>query len=52
MAYPYKNFREWLSDEEKLGNVVRIKTPIKCGDYNNIVDVEFEKYNPIDDPKV
>ena len=22
-----------------LGNVARIKTPIKCGDYNNIVDI-------------
>jgi len=51
MPYPYKDFREWLKDEEKLGNVVRIKTPIKCGDYNNLVDIEFEKYNPVDDPK-
>ena len=24
MPYPYKSIREWFSDEEKLGNVVRI----------------------------
>ena len=40
MPYPYKTFREWFADEEKLGNVIRLKTPIKCGDYNNIVDQE------------
>ena len=51
MPYPYRSIREWFDDEEKLSNVVRIKTPIKCGDYSNLVDIEFEKYNPIDDPK-
>ena len=39
MPYPYRNIRDWLADEEKLGNVVHIKKPIKCGDYNNIVDL-------------
>ena len=51
MSYPYKTLRQWLSEEEELGNVLRIRTPIKCGDYNNLVDIGFEKYNPIDDPK-
>ena len=52
MPYPYKSIREWLSDEEKLGNVKKIKTPIKCGDYNNLVDIGFEKYNSnIPDPR-
>ena len=39
MPYPYKTFRDWFDEEEKLGNVVRIKTPLKCGDYNSIVDI-------------
>lgn len=39
MPYPYKTLREWLVEEEELGNVVRVKTPIKCGDYSNIVDI-------------
>lgn len=39
MSYPYETFREWFDEEERLGNVIRIKTPIKCGDYNNIVDI-------------
>lgn len=39
MPYPYKTKREWVMEEEKLGNVVRIKKPIKCGDYTNLVDV-------------
>lgn len=39
MPYPHKEFREWVAEEEKIGNVVRIKQPIKCGDYNNIVDL-------------
>lgn len=39
MPYPYKTIREWILEEEKLGNVLRIETPIKCGDYNNIVDI-------------
>jgi 3-polyprenyl-4-hydroxybenzoate decarboxylase len=41
MAFPYRSFREWLADEEKLGNVLRIKQPIKCGDYSNIKDLGF-----------
>lgn len=39
MSYPWRSIREWLEEEEKLGNVVRIKKPIKCGDYDNIVDI-------------
>ncbi len=39
MGFPWKSFREWLADEEKLGEVLRIKEPIKCGDPNSIVDV-------------
>ena len=39
MPYPYKTIREWVAEEENLGNVLRIKTPIKCGDYSNIVDI-------------
>ena len=52
MPYPYKSIREWFSDEDKLGNVVRISTPIKCGDYSNLVDIGFEKYNKnVPDPR-
>lgn len=39
MPYPYKSIRDWVNEEEQLGNVLRIKTPTKCGDYNNIVDI-------------
>lgn len=39
MPHPYRTFREWVEDEEKLGNVLRIKAPIKCGDYDHIVDI-------------
>ena len=39
MPFPYKSFREWMQDEENLGHVLRIKAPIKCGDYSNIVDI-------------
>ena len=39
MPYPYRTFREWVEEEEKLGNVLRIKAPIKCGDYSNIIDI-------------
>ncbi len=39
MAYPFKSTRDWLKFEEELGNVVRIKAPIKCGDYDEIVDI-------------
>lgn len=42
MAYPYKSFNEWFVDEEKLGNVIRIRVPIKCGDYSNIVDISSQ----------
>lgn len=51
MPYPYKSIREWLIDEEELGNVLRIRMPIKCGDYSNLVDIGFADYNPIDDPR-
>ena len=39
MPFPYKGFREWIQEEEELGNVVRVKFPLKCGDYDNIVDI-------------
>jgi len=39
MPYPYKTYRDWFFDEEKEGRAIRIKKPIKCGDYNNIVDI-------------
>lgn len=39
MPYPYKSFRDWVLEEEQLGNVIRTKAPIKCGDYSNIVDI-------------
>jgi len=39
MPYPWKSIREWIAEEEKLGNVLRIKTSVKCGDYSNIVDL-------------
>ncbi len=39
MPYPYQSLAEWLAEEEELGNVLRIKAPIKCGDYENIVDI-------------
>lgn len=39
MSFPYQSYRDWLKDEEKLGRVVRIKAPIKCGDPKSIVDV-------------
>ena len=51
MPYPYRSIREWFSDEEKLGNVVRISTPIKCGDYSNLVDIGFADYNSAPDPR-
>ena len=38
MASKYRDFREWLREEEVLGNVLRITAPIKCGDPNSIVD--------------
>jgi len=39
MPYPWRTIQDWILEEEKLGNVVRVKTPIKCGDPNNIVDI-------------
>ncbi len=39
MPYPYKSFRDWFAAEEEYGEVVRIKTPIKCGDYDNLVEL-------------
>ncbi len=39
MPYPHRSIRDWLADEERLGNVLRIKQPIKCGDYDNIVEI-------------
>jgi 3-polyprenyl-4-hydroxybenzoate decarboxylase len=39
MPYPYNSFREWLDQEEQLGNALKIKVPIKCGDYTTIVDI-------------
>ena len=38
MPFPYKGFREWIAEEEKLGNVVKVES-LKCGDYNNIVEI-------------
>lgn len=46
MAYPYRSFREWIDEEEQLGNVLRIRRPIKCGDYNHLVEVDVAKDNP------
>ncbi len=39
MPYPWTSVREWIAEEEKLGHVLRIKPPIKCGDYDHIVDI-------------
>jgi 3-polyprenyl-4-hydroxybenzoate decarboxylase len=39
MPYPYSSLGEWLAEEEELGYVRRFKEPIKCGDYNNIVEI-------------
>jgi 3-polyprenyl-4-hydroxybenzoate decarboxylase len=39
VPYPFRSFRDWVAEEEKLGHVLRIKVPIKCGDYNHIVDI-------------
>ena len=43
MPYPWKDLRSWINEEEELGNVLRIKEPIACGDYNNIVDIAPEE---------
>jgi len=51
MPYPFATIREWLEEEEKQGNVLRITQPIKCGDYNNMVDIGFAHYNPVPDPE-
>jgi hypothetical protein len=29
MAYPCRIFHHWLSDEEKLGNVLRVRASLK-----------------------
>ncbi len=42
MPYPYRTFREWVDEEERLGNVLRINAPIKCGDYGHIVEIGNE----------
>jgi len=52
MPYPYKTIREWLLEEEELGGAVRIKTPIKCGDYNNIVDIGNDEPGKIPETEV
>ncbi len=39
MPYPYKSLAEWFADEEALGNVRRFTAPIKCGDYDEIVEI-------------
>lgn len=44
MPYPYKSIREWFSDEEELGNVVRISTPIKRGNYSNLVHIDMHNH--------
>ncbi|MCX8127043.1 MAG: UbiD family decarboxylase, partial [Dehalococcoidia bacterium] len=51
MSYPHRSYRDWLVEEEARGRVVRIKQPIKCGDYNNLVDIGFARYNPVPDPR-
>jgi len=38
MPFPWKSFRDWIAEEEKQGEVVRIKTAIKCGDPKSVVD--------------
>ncbi|MFC2003517.1 UbiD family decarboxylase domain-containing protein [Chloroflexota bacterium] len=38
MGQPWRSFREWIEEEEKIGEVLRIKTPVKCGDPSSIVD--------------
>ena len=51
MAYPYQTIRDWLEDEERNGHVIRFKQPIKCGDYDNLVDIDFRRYNAAPDPR-
>jgi len=52
MPYPHRSFRDWLDEEERLGNVLRIRNPIKCGDYNHLVKVDVAKHNPgLPDPE-
>src|SRR5581483_5866024 len=38
MPFPWKSFRDWLTDEEAVGNLFRFRTPIKAGDPASIVD--------------
>jgi len=51
MPYPHRSFRDLLSEEERNGNVLRFKQPIKLGDYGNLVDIGLKNYLPIDDPR-
>jgi 3-polyprenyl-4-hydroxybenzoate decarboxylase len=51
MPYPYPDLRSWLAEEEALGNVVRIQKSIKCGDYANLVNIDFARYNNVPDPR-
>lgn len=38
MSFPWKGIRDYIADQETLGEVLRIRQPIKCGDPNSIVD--------------
>ena len=38
MPFPWKSCRDWLADEERIGQVVRFAIPLKAGDPNSIVD--------------
>lgn len=38
MPHPWKSFRDWIADEERIGEVVRFEPPIKAGDPSSIVD--------------
>jgi len=50
MPYPYRTIRDWLASEEARGNVLRISQPVKCGDYDNLVDIGLADYNAAPDP--
>ena len=50
MPYPYRTIRDWLAEEEAKGNVLRITQPIKCGDYDNLVDIGYADNNAAPDP--
>lgn len=38
MPFPWKSFRDWIADEEAIGNVFQFTMPIKAGDPDSIVD--------------